>query len=123
MVLFLDDTHKELLPMAKTPEEIVASFVKNHALADKHLAAAFKAAERMVKDVDEGIRANMVTQLEAKLFQAKHRAAPGLIATAATALAELHIEGTAIAKRNKVDVGKLTSVGGVPLVVTKDGGR
>lgn len=122
MVLFSSEPNK-VLEMAKTPEDIVASFVKNHALADKHLAAAFKAAERMAKDVDEGIRANMVTQLEAKLFQAQHRAAPGLIAAAAVALAELHIKGTELAQRNKVDLGKLTSVGGVPLVVTKDGGR
>lgn len=122
MVLFSNEANR-VSEMAKTPEEIVANFVRNHALVDKHLAAAFKAAERMVKDTDEGIRANMVTQLEAKLFQAQHRAAPGLIAAAAAAFAELHIKGTELAQRNKVDLGKLTSVGGVPLIVTKDGGR
>lgn len=127
MALSLVNANKETLPMAKTPEDIVASFVANHALVDKHLAAAYRAALKMAKDTEEGIKVGMVSQLDAKSFLARHRAAAGDIAAVAATFSDLHVSGVAIAKANNVDLGTLTTVGGVALPVpefsTMDGGR
>lgn len=117
----------KVIEMAKEPSDIVAAFVANHALVDKHLASAYRAAMKMAKDVEEGIKAELVTQLDAKLFLAQHRAAVGEIAKVAALFAELHKTGTEIAKANGVDLGRLTSVGGVQLpepdFTTMGGGR
>lgn len=128
MAVISFDANKGLPSMTtKTPEEIVSDFVSNHAIVDKHLAIAFKAAQRMAEDVEAGIKAGLSTQLEAKSFLAAHRAAAGEIAAVAYNFADLHITGTEIAKRNGVDLGRLTSVGGVqlpePEVSVMDGGR
>lgn len=110
--------------MQKTPEEVVGAFVKDHALVDKHLAAAYKAAIRMAKNVEVGIVMGMVKQLEAKSFLAEHRAAAGEIAAVAETFAELHIIGTGHAKANGVDLGSMSSIGGVSLPPQpKSGGR
>lgn len=110
--------------MQKEPEQIVADFVKDHALVDKHLAIAYKAALRMAKNAEEGIKIGMVRQLAAKSFLAGHRAGAGEIAAAAATFADLHIIGTEHAKANGVDLGSLTSVGGVQLPPQpKSGGR
>lgn len=101
--------------MARTPEEIVEAFVKNHALLDKHIAAAHKVAQKMTKDVEEGLGLGMVRGLEAKSFLAGHRKLPGVVADAALFAAELHTQGTKIAQDNGVDTGSLTSVGGVTI--------
>lgn len=118
---------QKVIDMAKEPADIVASFVANHALVDKHLAAAYRAAMKMAKETEDGIKAGMVTQIEAKLFLAQHRAAAGEIANVAALFAELHKSGTAIAKANGVDLGNLTTVGGValpqPEFTTMSGGR
>ncbi len=126
MVVSLIHQNK-VVEMARTPEEIVSAFVTNHALVDKHLAAAYKAALKMAKDVEEGIKAGMSTQIEAKSFLAQHRAAAGSVAEVAAIFAELHRDGTESAKANGVDLGRLTTVGGValpePEFTTMDGGR
>lgn len=114
--------------MAKTrsPEDIVAAFVKNHALVDKHLAAAYQAALAMAKDTEEGISTGMMSDaLDAKDFLATHRELPGLIARSASFAADLHKRGTAIAKANGVDLGSVTTVGGVLFggIVIMGGGR
>ncbi len=112
--------------MARTPEQIVEAFVKNHALLDKHLAAAHKVAQKMAKDVEEGIGLGMVRGLEAKSFLAGHRKLPGVVADAALYGSELHKQGTKIAQDNGVDLGSLTTVGGVTIggvVVMGGGGR
>jgi hypothetical protein len=111
-----------------TPSDIVASFVENHALADKYLAKAYRAAMRMAVEVEAGLEIGMVTNgLEAKEFLAGHRTAPGKIAEVALFLAALHSHGTELAKANGVDLGKIKSVGGVDLpqpdFETMDGGR
>lgn len=110
--------------MQKTPEQIVSAFVKDHAIVDKHLAAAYKAALRMARSAEEGIKIGMVKQFEAKSFLAEHRAAAGEIAAVAAVFADLHIIGTEHAKANGVDLGSMTSVGGVQLPPQpKSGGR
>lgn len=118
---------QKVIDMAKEPADLVASFVANHALVDKHLAAAYRAAMKMAKETEDGIKAGMVTQLEAKLFLAQHRSAAGKIADIAAIFAELHKIGTEHAKANGVDLGRLTTVGGVqlpePEFTTMSGGR
>lgn len=113
--------------MAHTKEEIVASFVKNHAVAERALNTAYKAALKMAKDVEEGIKLGMVSGLDAKSFIWEHREAVGEVAKAAAFLAELHKTGTAIAQSNGVDLGRLESVGGVTIPIPEftvmDGGR
>lgn len=99
------------------PADIVARFVKNHALVDKHLALAYRAAQAMARDVEDGIKAGMTTQLEAKSFLADHRAAAGDIASVASTFSALHVKGVEIAKANGADLGSLTTVGGVALPV------
>lgn len=95
--------------------EIVAKFVTNHKLVDKHLALAYRASLKMAKDAEDGIKGGMIAKgLEAKGFLAKHRELPGLIAHAADFAADLHIAGTDIATANGVDVGTIDNVGGVP---------
>lgn len=101
--------------MPRTPEQIVEAFVKNHALLDKHIAAAHKIAQKMEKDVEEGLGLGMVRGLEAKSFLAGHRKLPGVVADSALFAAELHKQGTKIAQDNGVDTGSLTSVGGVTI--------
>lgn len=110
--------------MPKTPDEIVSAFVADHAIVDKHLAAAYRAALRMAKNVEEGIKAGMLKPLQAKSFLAEHRGAAGKIADVAADFADLHVIGTEHAKANGVDLGSLTSVGGVQLLPQpKSGGR
>lgn len=103
--------------MARTKEEITASFVKNHAVAERALNTAYKAELNMAKDVEEGIKLGMVAGLEAKSFIWEHRAAPGKVAEAAAYLATLHKTGTAIAQANGVDLGRIETVGGVTIPV------
>ena len=50
-----------------------------------------------------------------KQFLAEHRELPGIITHAAAFAARLHNTGTAIAEDNGVDLGSVTSVGGVML--------
>jgi len=116
------------MAMTPTPSEIVSSFVDKHALADRHLALAYRAAIQMAKDTEDGLKIGMVPNgLEAKRFLAAHRSAAGKIAEAALFLAELHVTGTELARANGVDLGKIKSVGGVDLpqpdFETMDGGR
>lgn len=113
--------------MTKTPEQIVADFVKHHKLAERNLHNAYAASLKMAKGVEDGIKAGMVRGLDAKSFIWKHREAVGKIAEAAAFLADLHKDGTAIAQTNGVDLGSLDSVGGVTIPVPEfsvmDGGR
>lgn len=111
-----------------THSDIVAEFVVNHEIVDKHLAKAYRAALRMAVEVEAGLEIGMVPNgLEAKKFLAAHRSAAGKIAEAALFLAELHVTGTELARANGVDLGKIKSVGGVDLpqpdFETMDGGR
>lgn len=103
--------------MTRTKEEITAAFVKNHAVAEKALNTAYKAALKMAKDVEEGIAAGMVSGLDAKSFIWEHRAAPGKIAEVAANLATLHKAGTSIAQANGVDLGRIETVGGVTIPI------
>jgi hypothetical protein len=111
--------------MMATKEDIVADGVKAQALMDKHLTAAMKAAERYAGAIKDAIEAEMFEKaLEAKLILAQARTLPGQIAACAAAAASLHISGTELAKANNVDLGSVTTLGGVdwPGMSTMGGG-
>ena len=98
-------------------EDIVQRGVEAHALIDKHLARAFKAAEKYAGVVENAITAGMFQgrALVAKEMLADARSLPGEIAAAARHAAHLHRSGTDVAIANDVDLGTVTSVGGVEL--------
>ena len=99
-----------------TPETVVSECVNGHALADKNLAKAYRNQERMLKAVEEGLGLGMIADgMAAKQFIWGHRVALGKIAEAALALANLHPTGTAFAKANGADLGKITNAGGIDL--------
>lgn len=114
--------------MAKTPtmEEIIQRGVKEHALIDKHLELARKAAHRYAEQVVKpAVEVGMFPKaLEAKKMLAHARSLPGKIAEAALHGADLHISGTAVAAANGVDdLGSPATVGGVTLGgIHTDGG-
>jgi hypothetical protein len=82
----------------------------------------------MAKIAEEGLKLGMIADgMEAKDYIWSLRAALGKIADAGKAYAALHPTGTAHAKANGVDLGKITEAGGVklpqPEFTTMDGGR
>lgn len=98
-----------------TKEEVVSDGVDAQALMDRHLTKAIKAAERYGKAIEGAINTEMFSSaLEAKLMLAQARALSGKIAECAAEAARLHISGTALAVANGVDLGSVTTVGGVP---------
>lgn len=109
------------------PSSIVAQFVENHVQIDKYLTRAHRVAQRMAENVEDGLRAGMLSGIEAKQFLASHRAATGKVAEVAMIFADLHHTGYEIAKANGITLGRITSVGGVdlpqPEFTTFDGGR
>lgn len=108
-----------------TPEiktAIVERGVKSQALLDKHLASAHKQAKAYEKVIEAGVSNGFFSSgLEAKLHLAKTRMIAGKIAEAAALAAELHIVATQVTTDNGVDLGSVTTVGGVPFVKRDDG--
>lgn len=114
--------------MTATPESVVSTCVNCHSLNDRDLAKVYNHQEKMIKAVEDGLELGMIKDgMAAKQFIWGHRAALGKIAEAAKALADLHPLGTAFAKENGVDLGKITNAGGIdlpqPEFTTFDGGR
>ncbi|WP_421591287.1 hypothetical protein [Shinella sp. M27] len=100
-----------------TKTAIVERGVKAQALGDKYLAAALKQANAYAKVVEDAVKNGFFTDaLEAKRMLAQARTVAGQIAAAAESLAELHQSGTQLAIDNEVDLGSVSTVGGVPFV-------
>ena len=98
----------------KDMNEVVAAGVAAQASIDKHLTLARKAAEKLAKITEAGVRMNMVPKaIKAKALMAEAHCIPGLIATAAFAAAELHARQTIICQENGVDTPALASIGGI----------
>lgn len=104
-------------------EEIVLSAVKAHASLDNALTNARRAALVLEKATEKGIKAGMVSPLEAKKIIHMTRQIAGMIADVGAKSAEVHIIGTEVAKANDVDAGDLTKVAGIPLPQTRGGTR
>lgn len=101
---------------------IVERGVKAQALGDKYLASAWKQANAYAKVVEDAVKNGFFTDaLEAKRMLAQARTVAGQIAGAAETLAELHQSGTHLAIDNEVDLGSVSTVGGVPFV-RREGG-
>ncbi|MCZ7855992.1 hypothetical protein O9X81_05145 [Agrobacterium salinitolerans] len=97
--------------------EIVANGVDAQALLDRHLAKAYRAGVLYAQVIEEAVKNGFfVNPLEAKRMLAQARSLSGKIAEAAELAAELHLSGTQLAKDNDVDLGSVTSVGGVDFV-------
>lgn len=102
--------------------EIVSRGVKAQAVVDKNLATAHRGAVQYAKVIEDAVKNGMFDSgLEAKRMLAQARSLPGMIAVAAAHAADLHITGTALAVANDVDLGTVTTVGGVEFV-KRDGG-
>lgn len=98
-------------------QEIVQKGVKAQAVIDKNLAGAYRAAGQYAKVIEDAVKAGMFDSgLEAKHMLAQARSLPGKIAEAARLAAELHISGTDLAIANDVDLGTISTVGGVEFV-------
>ncbi|MCA0344755.1 MAG: hypothetical protein LCH99_34275 [Proteobacteria bacterium] len=113
-----------------TKTAIVERGVKAQALADKYLASAYKQANAYAKVIEDAVKNGFFTDaLEAKRMLAQSRTVAGKVAEAAELLAVLHLSGTQLAIDNEVDLGTVSSVGGVPFVkrtggiVVMGGGR
>lgn len=103
-------------------KDIVSAMSAQHKALDAALTSARKASLAIEGLVEEGVRANMVKGLEAKLRIHQARAITGYIADAGQASAQMHIDHTAVAIKNKVDTGGLIEVAGVTLPQTRGGG-
>lgn len=102
--------------------EIVSRGVKAQAVVDKNLATAHRGAVQYAKVIEDAVKNGMFDSgLEAKRMLAQARSLPGKIAEVAQLAADLHITGTALAVANDVDLGTVTTVGGVEFV-KRDGG-
>jgi len=104
-------------------KDIVTAMSAQHKALDTALTAARKAALKIEDLVEEGVKANMVKALEAKLRTHQARAITGYIADVGMASAQMHIDHTKIAVNNKVDAGGLTEVAGVTLPIARGGTR
>lgn len=97
--------------------EIVANGVEAQALLDRHLAKAYRAGVLYAQVIEDAVRNGFfVNPLEAKRMLAQARSISGKVAEAAELAAELHLSGTQLAKDNNVDLGSVTTVGGVDFV-------
>lgn len=108
--------------------QVVSTCVECHAFNDRYLAKVYRRQETQVKAVVEGLKLGMIPDgMDAKIYLWKQRVALGKIAEAALYLAEAHPVGTAHAKANGADLGKITEAGGVklpqPEFSTMDTGR
>lgn len=103
-------------------KDIVSAMSVQHKALDAALTSARKAALEIEGLVEEGVKAGMVKALEAKLRVHQARSITGYIADAGMASAQMHIDHTAVAVKNKVDSGGLIEVSGVTLPVARGGG-
>lgn len=108
-----------------TMDEVATAGVDAQANIDKYLFKALEAAKRNTEVTARGIELGMVKALKGKVLINKARRIEGLIAEAALAAAELHIEQTKVCADNGADTGSITTVGGVDVggVHTEGGGR
>lgn len=109
----------------ETVSEIVEAGVAAQALIDKHLAAAYKAAEKLTKVTTRGVEEGMVTGIAAKKIIADARSGQGAIAAVAAHFATLHLAQTTASVAAGADLGSVTTAGGVTIggVSTMGGGR
>lgn len=108
-----------------TVEEIVSAGISAQALVDKHLAAAYRAAEKLTKVTVRGIEEGMVRGIAAKQIIADSRAAQGEIARVAGLFASLHRVQTDACIEAGSDMGDVTTAGGITIggMGTMSGGR
>lgn len=103
-------------------QDIVERGVKAQALMDKNLATAHKQATAYAKVIEDAVLAGFFSSgLEAKRMLAEARSLPGKIAECALLAAVLHQSGTQLAIDNEVDLGSVSSVGGVEFVKRETG--
>lgn len=109
----------------ETIEEVVDAGVKAQAAIDRHLAAAYKAAAQLTKVTERGVALGMVQGIGAKKIIGDARAAQGHVAAVASVFAQLHHVQTEACKAAGMDMGSVTSAGGVLIggVSTMGGGR
>lgn len=99
----------------ETVEEIVTAGVSAQALVDKHLAAAYKAAGKLVKVTEAGVSQGMVQGIAAKVIIGDARAAQGDIARVAATFGRLHQAQTTAAIEAGSDLGSVTTAGGITI--------
>lgn len=99
----------------ETLEEIVTAGVTAQASIDKHLALAYKAAEKLTKVTARGIEEGLVQGIAAKKIIGDARAAQGKIAEVASLFAALHEAQTAACVAAGVDLGSVTTAGGITI--------
>ncbi len=108
-----------------TIDDVVNAGVIEQALIDKHLAAAYAAAERLTKVTERGVELGMVQGIEAKTIIGQARAAQGMVGAVEAAFALLHRMQTDACVRNGADLGSVTTAGGIVIggVSPLGGGR
>lgn len=109
----------------ETMEEVAAEGIIAQANIDRYLSKAYKAALRNVEVTERGVELGMARDVKAKLVIARARAAAGSVALAAEIAAELHQLQVEICQANDVDLGNLTTAGGITIggFSTEGGGR
>lgn len=108
-----------------TIEDVVQAGVETQALIDKHLARAYAAAKKLTAVTERGVELGMAQGILAKRIIGMARACQGRVGEVADNFAELHELQTQICKDNDVDLGSITTAGGVTIggVHTEGGGR
>ena len=109
----------------ETIPDIVSAGVDDHVRLDKHLARAYAVGVHLVQVTERGVEEGMIQGIAAKQVIADARAALGLVAVAAAAYAKLHQVQTDACVADEVDLGSVTTAGGVVIggVSVMGGGR
>ena len=98
-------------------EETVAAGVAAQADIDKHLTKAYRAAQRLASITEDGVELGMVVKaIAAKQIIAEARELPGMIASAASAAANLHAKQTKICQDAGFDIAPPATAGGISIL-------
>jgi hypothetical protein len=103
------------MPSLATVPDIVDAGVAAQAAIDKHLALAYKAAAKLTRVTERGVEEGMVQGIAAKKIIADARAGQGAIAAVAAHFATLHQAQTTACVAAGVDMGSVTTAGGITI--------
>lgn len=108
-----------------TVDEVVAAGVEAQAKIDKYLAKAYDAARDLTAVTERGVELGMVRGIDAKIIIGDVRSLQGRIGEIAANFGLLHQRQTDACKEAGVDLGNVTTAGGVVIggADEKSGGR
>lgn len=108
----------------ETIEEVVQAGVEAQAQIDRYLAKAYAHAKKLTEATEKGVELGMVQGIAAKSIIGRARHLQGAIGALAADFALLHREQTDACIDAGVDLGSVTTAGGITIggVSTQGGG-